>query len=140
MRISDVFEFLGRNRNTCINYEEVKCVTFGIGKKTLISRIKYTKFSYTVLQHTMLSGVKGPFIGANDIVEEGEFQWDHSGLDLSSGFTNWGVEFGLNEPNDYLGEDCVILSAGSSNGVWFDIPCEGPRKVICEMLQAMWDD
>ena len=80
--------------------------------------------------------MKGPFIGANDIENEGVFKWDHSGRNLdNTGYSNW-YSF-LSEPNNYMGgEDCVVVTAGFHNGDWFDLPCVGPRKALCEVNEA----
>ena len=98
-------------------------------------------FYFAEVEHTTLVNLKGAFIGANDIDVEGEFKWDHSGRNVSGNiYTNWVNLY--NEPNDYGGiEDCVVLSIDGAFNIgpakWFDIPCEGPRKVICEMLEAI---
>jgi len=63
-------------------------------------------------------------IGLNDRASEGSFKW----VDGSSpGFTSWGTW----EPNDFFGEDCVVLTKG---GAWNDVGCgDGPHEAfICE--------
>lgn len=64
-----------------------------------------------------------PFLGINDIKEEGSFRYpDGKKID----FSNWSA----NEPNDDFGvEDCVEILV---SGKWNDKNCNEKRLVICE--------
>ena len=70
-----------------------------------------------------------PYLGADDIDEEGMFVWKSTGQPLS--YTNWAQ----GEPNDYgTGEDCAALSIYGSRRYWDDkcCICSPTRPVVCE--------
>ncbi|CAH2321283.1 Hypothetical predicted protein [Pelobates cultripes] len=66
---------------------------------------------------------RDPFLGINDIGDEGTFRYPN-GEEIT--YSNWAVD----EPNDVLEvEDCVEMF---SDGKWNDENCEEKRLIICE--------
>lgn len=65
------------------------------------------------------------WIGANDQVAEGTFEWTTGEL---FEFDNWRA----GEPNNALGvEDCATF-ASNQGGVWDDRPCNNLHAIVCE--------
>ncbi|XP_033126387.1 macrophage mannose receptor 1-like, partial [Anneissia japonica] len=67
----------------------------------------------------------GYWIGLNDQVIEGGFEWsDNTPVD----YTNWGD----GEPNDSGSEECVEMFYDGQRG-WNDIDCSTPRNWVCKI-------
>ena len=72
------------------------------------------------------------WIGLNDIQTEGIFKWISSNTTPS--FTNWNPA-NPREPNNYFGEDCVVLRE-LHNFKWNDVPCRSKHRFICELRRS----
>ena len=67
----------------------------------------------------------GPYVGLNDIVTEGSFQWQE-------GCASQYISFLPNEPNDFSGqEDCVVVYMDGRT-LWNDVPCTTAAYCVCE--------
>ena len=67
----------------------------------------------------------GPYVGLNDIVTEGSFQWQE-------GCASQYISFLPNEPNDFGGqEDCVVVYMDGRT-LWNDVPCTTAAYCVCE--------
>ncbi|KAL0961580.1 hypothetical protein UPYG_G00354990 [Umbra pygmaea] len=70
------------------------------------------------------------YIGLNDIITEGSWEWTGSGQSSSSFTTYWKN----GEPNDSGGEDCAVMETWSSDPLksWNDVPCTRESNWVCE--------
>ena len=77
------------------------------------------------------------YIGANDIVNEGEWVWSDGtdfnfGLDTRGSVWPWGKNQDENEPNDLGNEDCVTLRRIYDYD-WEDVSCGQSSSFICNL-------
>ena len=75
----------------------------------------------------LLTGSSGAWIGLNDILVEGTFEWvDRSTLS----YTNWKS----GQPNNVTGQNCVWMRRNDQTepGTWDDVVCGGSRAYLCE--------
>ena len=75
-----------------------------------------------VLSQLGAFGISSPWLGLNDLAEEGVWLWTDGS---APGFLNWST----NEPNNSGDEDCTQML---STGLWNDIKCGMEYAVICE--------
>ncbi|XP_023321235.1 perlucin-like protein [Eurytemora carolleeae] len=79
--------------------------------------------NFIVTMAKALELIHGPldwWIGLNDLGNEGNWLWQHSRSNLTSGkFSSWG----LGEPNGTYLENCAAMSYGSLNYRWSDLGC-----------------
>ncbi|CAH1247542.1 ADGRL3 [Branchiostoma lanceolatum] len=75
-----------------------------------------------------LAGGRNPWIGLNDINNEGQWVFEDGQTLESSGYSNWN----RGEPNDLgRGEDCAVVYG--SGHVWNDAPCSLTKGFICQL-------
>ena len=65
----------------------------------------------------------GSWIGASDILVEGNWTWESNGQPLT--YTNWGP----GQPNNYGSQDCAMIDAQLT---WQDVECGGRAPFVCQ--------
>ena len=108
-----------------LSYQDAS--TFCLREGALLASIKDSKVN-DILLAMHKEDEDGIWIGLNDIMKEGNFQWENS---IPVKYTNWKK----NEPNDKgHAEDC---GEQLMDGTWNDSPCTSKKMFICETPAAM---
>ncbi|XP_063405916.1 perlucin-like [Mytilus trossulus] len=79
---------------------------------------------------------KGPtndyFIGGSDLVTEGKFIWEHTGLPVNLPGSNLFHDWRTNQPDNKNGNQHCIMLGYQVSFNWNDAQCAYPRDFICE--------